>query len=174
MQLWYKSSFMAKKKLPCNIESCEIPVRHQLVKLFWLLSPAFTRWAESHMTQKDLTPQRVRLMALLLENGPMMMSALRNELGVSATNITALVDALEKDGMVKRRAHKTDRRTTMIEITAKAEKRLTENCSQFKEQVSAIFSDFSAAEQQQLHKLLERMRQALVKKKILSESKSCK
>jgi DNA-binding MarR family transcriptional regulator len=123
------------------------------------------------MTHKDLTPQRVRLMVPLLENGPMMMSALRDELGVSATSITALVDALEKDGMVKRRAHKTDRRTTMIELTAKAETKLTENCSQFKDQVSTIFSGFSPAEQRQLLGLLEHMREALVEEKILSPSK---
>jgi DNA-binding MarR family transcriptional regulator len=162
---------MANKKstpAPCM---ADIPVPHRLVKLFWQLAPAFTRWAESHMTQKDLTPQRVRLMVPLLENGPMMMSALRNELGVSATSITALVDTLEKDGMVKRRAHKTDRRTTMVEITAKAEKKLTDNCSHFKDQVSEIFSGLSAAEQKQLLALLEKMRGALVQEKILSDSK---
>lgn len=119
------------------------------------------------MHMKGLTPQRIRLMLPLKENGPMKMSALRDELGVTATSITALVDALEKDGMVRRRAHKTDRRATMIQLTPKAEKSLEENCSQFKDQVSAIFTGFSPKEQKDLRGLLERMREKLVEKDIL-------
>lgn len=161
------------KRNTCAWETDEAPAAHQLVQLFWMLGPAFTRWAESHMHQKGLTPQRVQLMALLMENGPMMMSALRNELGVTATNITALVDALEKDRMVARKAHPRDRRATMIEITPKAEKRMTESCSEFKERVSELFSGFTPAEQQQFRHLLERMRGALVERKILKESDSC-
>lgn len=161
---------MAAKNAHCPHPEETPPARHRLVQLFWMLGPAFTRWAETHMHQEGLTPQRVRLMALLLENGPMMMSGLRNELGVTATNITALVDALEKDGMVARKPHPSDRRATMIELTAKAEKRMTENCSQFKERVSELFSGFSIAEQQQFAAFLDRTRAALVKRHILQES----
>lgn len=150
----------------CSL-SPDAPPRHHLVHLFWQLAPAFMRWAESHMHQKGLTPQRIRLM-LPLKNGPMKMSALRDELGVTATSITALVDALEKDGMVKRVAHKTDRRTTLVKLTPKAEKSLEENCSQFKDNVATIFADFSPKEQKEFQKLLERMRNALVDKGILS------
>ncbi len=169
----YANIYRMNKKNACAWDVSDAPVKHRLVQLFWMLGPAFTRWAESHMNQKDLTPQRVRLMALLMENGPMMMRSLRNELGVTATNITALVDALEKDRMVIRKAHPKDRRATMIELTPKAEKRMTESCSEFKEQVSELFSGFSTAEQQQFHKLLERMRGALIERKILKESGVC-
>lgn len=161
------------KKAACSWDTGNAPVKHRLVQLFWLIGPGFTRWAESHMHQKGLTPQRVRLMALLMENGPMVMGALKNELGVTATNITALVDALQKDGMVTRKRHPKDRRATFISLTAKAEKRMTENCSEFKEQVSQLFSDFTPAEQQQLCRLLDRTREALVKRKILKETDSC-
>jgi DNA-binding MarR family transcriptional regulator len=165
---------MAKKQSALRLApGHDVPVKHQLVQLFWMLSPAFTRWAETHMHQKGLTPQRVRLMALLMENGPMMMSALRDELGVTSTNITALVDALEKDKMVTRRPHKKDRRATMIALTAKAEKKMTENCSEFKERVSEIFSVFSAGEQRQFLIYLERMKGALVTRNILKESDRC-
>lgn len=151
----------------------EMPVNHQLVKLFWIMGPAFTRWTESHMDQEDLTPQRVRLMVLLLEHGPMMMSSLRNELGVTATNITALVDALEKDGMVLRTPHPSDRRATMIELTSKAEKRLRESCSEFKDRVSELFTIFAPKEQEQLVDFLYRMREALIQKNILKEYNLC-
>lgn len=163
---------MAKKPTCAAGQQTPLPARHQLVQLFWMLGPAFTRWAESHMDQEGLTPQRVRLMALLMENGPMMMRSLRNELGVTATNITALVDALEKDGMVTRQPHPSDRRATMIELTAKAERKMTENCAHFKERVSELFGVFSAAEQKTLLSFLERMKGDLVKRKILKECTS--
>ena len=158
------------KPQPCNARhGKDAPVKHQLVQLFWMLGPAFTRWAESHMHQKGLTPQRVQLMALLMEQGPMIMSRLRDELGVTSTNITALVDALEKDGMVTRKPHPKDRRATVIELTAKAEKRMVEGCSQFKEQVSELFLVFSAPEQKQLLAYLDRVKGALVRRNILKE-----
>lgn len=151
----------------------DMPVSHQLTKLFWVLGPAFTRWAESHMHEKGLTPQRVRLMWPLIENGSMMMSALRDELGVSATNITALVDALEKDKMVTRKPHATDRRATLISITPKAEKMLTENCGEFRDKVAGIFSGLAKAEQQTLLGLLLKMRDALIARDVLEECDLC-
>ena len=160
------------KHKSCSL-SKNAPAKHRLIELFWTLGPAFTRWAESHMHQQGLTPQRMRLMGLLLENGPMMMSGLRDELGVTATNVTALVDALEKDRMVTRKPHATDRRATMIELTPKAEKRLMENCTEFKDHVSELFSVFGEKEQEQLVTLLLRMREALVERDILEVSELC-
>jgi DNA-binding MarR family transcriptional regulator len=157
------------KTSACLAYDKDIPPAHQLVKLFWVLGPGFTRWAEGHMNQEGLTPQRVRLMIFLMENGASKMSNLRDEMGVTATNITALVDALEKDGMVRRKPHPNDRRATLIELTAKGEKRMTENCLKFKDRVSQLFTVFSDAEQERLVKLLWRMREALVEKQILKE-----
>ena len=159
------------KKNPCT--AAELPTRHKLMKLFWVLGPAFTRWAESHMHQKGMTPQRLRLMWPLIENGPMMMSELRDELGVSATNITALVDALEKDKLVVRKAHATDRRATMIAVTAKGEKLLTENCGEFRDQVADIFSGFRKPDQEQFMAYLMQMREVLIQRGFLEECDFC-
>lgn len=148
-------------------ESQHLPVQHQLVKLFWMLCPAYMRWAESHMDGEKLTPQRVQLLGQLKENGAMMMSNLRDALGVTATNITALVDALEKDGFVVRSAHPTDRRATMIDLTPEARQMVEENCAVFRERMSELFTVFSAQEQEQLLDYLQRMREALVERKIL-------
>jgi DNA-binding MarR family transcriptional regulator len=162
------------KKPPTALPTYEtMPVKHKLIKVLWVLGPAFTRWAESHMHEKHLTPQRVRLMWPLIENGPQMMSALRDELGVSATNVTALVDALEKDGMVTRKPHDTDRRATLIAITPKAEKMLIEKCGEFHDEVASIFSGFTKAAQEQLLALLLQVREALIKQGMLEDCELC-
>jgi DNA-binding MarR family transcriptional regulator len=156
---------------PCVLsQKGSVPLEHQLTELFWILGPAFTRWAESHMHERGLTAQRVRLLGLLLKNGSMKMSRIKDELGVTATNVTALVDALEKDDLVARKPHPTDRRATMIELTVKAQKSLTENCTEFKNHVSEIFSVFTVAEKEIFVSYLTRMKGALVGHHILEES----
>lgn len=147
-----------------------VPLKHKLLHAFWLLGPAFTRWAESHTQSEGLTPQRMRLSELLFDNGPTKMCDLRDELGVTATNITALVDALEKDGMVERIPHPTDRRATLIQLTAKAHKTISFGCTEFKDKVSGLFSEFTVSEQEQLFRLLMKMKDGLVKREVLEES----
>ncbi len=84
--------------------------RQRLVELLWSFAPAFQRWSESQLEEKKLSSQRLRILGSLYDRGPRIMSDLKKELGVTATNITALVDALEEDGLVVRRAHPKDRR----------------------------------------------------------------
>lgn len=156
------------KKNDCNVGGGEQnPLKHQLMKLFWMLGPAYIRWAESIMEMDGYTPKRMYLMGLLFEYGPMMMCSIKDRLGVTATNVTALVDALEKEGMVERKPHPSDRRATIISLSPKAEEFLTVNCYSFKDRVSELFSVFSIEEQEQFLSFLLRMREVLIEKKIL-------
>lgn len=147
-----------------------VPLKHKLLHAFFKLGPAFTRWAESHMKSEGLTPQRMRLSELLFDNGPTKMCDLRDELGVTATNITALVDALEKDEMVERVPHPTDRRVTLIQLTDKARKTISFGCTDFKDKVSGLFEDFTKDEQEELFRLLMKMKDALIEREVLEES----
>lgn len=74
------------------------------------------------------------------------MSEIKEELGVTATNVTALVDSLEKDGLVKRKRHPTDRRATVIELSDNVMTELSPRCTEYKEQVAELFSDLSERE----------------------------
>ncbi len=109
------------------------------------------------MTDKSLSAPRLRILASLHDRGPRIMSDLKKEIGVTATNITALVDALEKDGLVKRSEHPTDRRATVIALTEKAECELKLGCSAYKERVAALFSDLSESECKEFTKTLEKL-----------------
>jgi DNA-binding MarR family transcriptional regulator len=58
------------------------------------------------------------LMTLLLtKGGSRRMSRLGWHMMVHPTTVTVAVDQLEKEGLVKRRPHPTDRRATLIELT---------------------------------------------------------
>jgi DNA-binding MarR family transcriptional regulator len=77
---------------------------------------AFLRWMDSRACGR-LTYPRLRLLEALHSGGPAKMASLAAQLGISARNMTALVDALEDARLVVRRPHPGDRRATLIELT---------------------------------------------------------
>lgn len=138
---------------PCTSKS----PRHRLVELLWSFTPAFQRWSESLMTEKNLSTQRLRILGSLYERGPRIMSELKDELGVTATNITALIDSLEKDELVVRQAHPRDRRATVIELSPKAKAEVVPECSAHKERVSELFSELSDSQCKEIARTLENL-----------------
>lgn len=109
------------------------------------------------MTEKGLSPQRLRILHSLHERGPRIMSDLKEELGVTATNITALVDTLEEDGFVVRKPHPDDRRATIIELSSKAESGINLGCTEYKSKVADLLSDLSESECKEFMKTLEKL-----------------
>jgi DNA-binding MarR family transcriptional regulator len=69
---------------------------------------------------------------------------------VTQRRITALVDALEEDGLVKRRPHPTDGRSTLVSITPAGTKQQDVNWQQHQEEVAQAFADLPAVQQEQL------------------------
>src|ERR1700683_4595794 len=88
-----------------------------LAHRFELFGQIFRRWLHSHTENGGVTPARLRLLGALHCMGPQIMTNLGDQLGVTARNVTALVDALESEGLVRRTPHPTDRRATVIELT---------------------------------------------------------
>jgi DNA-binding MarR family transcriptional regulator len=83
---------------------------------------AFDTWSRRIAVEsaRESVP-RLRLLYELHCNGPRKMADLADTLGVTPRNVTALVDGLEAEALVRRTPHPTDRRVTMVEITGGAE-----------------------------------------------------
>jgi DNA-binding MarR family transcriptional regulator len=73
-----------------------------------------------------LTVARATLLWRLRDTGPSTQRALADALGVSARNVTGLVDGLAEAGLVTREPHPTDRRAALVTLTAHAEAVLAE------------------------------------------------
>lgn len=71
--------------------------------------------------ESELTTARTHLLWVLGATGPSTQQSLASALGVSARNVTGLVDGLVSSGHVSRAAHPTDRRATLVTPTAKGE-----------------------------------------------------
>jgi DNA-binding MarR family transcriptional regulator len=80
----------------------------------------------SHLLQDDiartlagtpLTEARLGVLWVIQTMGPSTQQSIADALGVSARNISALVDALESTEYVQRTPHPTDRRAVLVELT---------------------------------------------------------
>lgn len=76
----------------------------------------------------DLRTRRV-VQALGL-SGPMPIVAVGKMLGVSASTMTGVADRLEREGYVRRKPHRTDRRASVLELTRRG-RRLFEDEKHF-------------------------------------------
>lgn len=73
---------------------------------------------DAELRPLNLTFARFEILTLLsfTRSGSLPMSKIGARLQVHPTSVTSSVDRLEEQGHVRRRAHKTDRRTTLVEI----------------------------------------------------------
>lgn len=139
-------------------------LRLRLVEEFAAFGPAYVRWVKSRMPEGGVSYARMRLLSALRCGGPKIMSGLSGELGVTPRNVTALVDALEEEGLVRRRPHPTDRRATVIEMTPQGERTCGKRYEEHPAAVAEVFDHLSEEDQRELLRLLGRLREALGRK----------
>lgn len=77
-----------------------------------------TKRADQILAPIDLTFARYELLVrLYFQDGSLPLSQLGKQLQIHQTSITSLVDRLEKQGLIKRTPHPTDRRSTIAQMT---------------------------------------------------------
>lgn len=106
------------------------------------------------MREQGASMARVRLLNVLACDGPRIMSDVGETLGVTARNVTALVDALEADGLVRRAAHPSDRRATLLELTAMGSDLHGRVFDEHRQAMAALFETLLPADQQRLLRLI--------------------
>lgn len=113
------------------------------------------------MQESDLSYARMRLLGALHCKGPQIMTSISDELRVTRRNVTALVDALEEEGLVRRQPHPTDRRATVIELTERGAKRVSGMYEEHRAAVAELFEGLSNDDRRALIRLLGSLREAL-------------
>ncbi|MGO9754272.1 MAG: MarR family winged helix-turn-helix transcriptional regulator [Solirubrobacteraceae bacterium] len=121
-----------------------------LVAAFTELGPAWSRWVQTCTPSAAVSYIRMRLLHVLESEGPRTMSELANALAVTPRRVTALVDALEADGLVERRPHPTDGRSTVVSLTRSGHKQQQVIWAERQREISEAFLDLSAEQQRQL------------------------
>ena len=133
----------------------------RLVDEFAVFGPAYMKWVRSRMREPGVSYARMRLLGALHCGGPTIMSGISDELGVTRRNITALVDALEEEGLVRRRPHPTDRRATVIELTDEGGRTMETLYDKHRRAVAELFAGLTREERGELVRLLGLLREGL-------------
>jgi DNA-binding MarR family transcriptional regulator len=129
---------------------------------FSLFAPAFLKWQYAGILVEGMTYPRMRLIHEIAEDGPQIMAELRDRLGVSARNVTALVDGLEKEGFARRVPHSTDRRAPIIQLTDEGREVHHAVYAAHADRTQALFAALSDRDQRHLRRILARLADALV------------
>jgi DNA-binding MarR family transcriptional regulator len=90
-----------------------------------------------------LSRARLSALSVIVFRGPLTLGDLATAEGVRSATMTGIVNGLERDGLVRRRPHGTDRRAVSVEATAAGRRVLERARSRRIEQVAARLDDLS-------------------------------
>ncbi len=122
-----------------------------------------TRSSESHLREflrvkHDTTLPRFDVLAALYRRRDgVTMSELSRMLLVSNGNATAVVDRLERDGLVRRTQSEQDRRTVFVALTPEGLANFEGLASDHEREVDRLFGGLSEADLDSLTEILKRM-----------------
>jgi DNA-binding MarR family transcriptional regulator len=123
--------------------------------LLWELMLARRSKFVALMGELDLTPVQGIVLRRLDPHRPTPMNEIAEHLACDASNVTGLVDRLERRGLVERRAAPTDRRVKTLVLTPEGialRRRVIERMSQPPDEIARL----SRADQRSLRDILRR------------------
>ncbi|MFF5204422.1 MarR family winged helix-turn-helix transcriptional regulator [Streptosporangium sp. NPDC000396] len=120
------------------------------------------RASEVHFSRFGLSTGRYRLLANLEDSdGEKAPSQLAKSLGVSRATVTGLVDGLEREGLVVRRASAEDGRGAVVVLTARGAQRLRDMAADHFARIQALVGGLTTDERGLFLDLLERISQRI-------------
>ena len=104
-----------------------------------------------------ITPSQLGVLEALSHLGPMPHCALAGKLLVSASNLTTVLDNLERDGLVRRDRDPGDRRVSITSLTPAGESRLASFFPVHVQRLVHAMSALDADEQAELGRLCKKL-----------------
>ena len=99
---------------------------------------------ERALDERGLSTARAEVLVVLHEHGPMVQRELSQALHCTPRHVTGLIDILEAQGWVVRGPHPTDRRATLVSLTAQGAKAAARMHAERQEAAAALFGDIPA------------------------------
>ena len=133
---------------------------YNIARTFTLLNRLFQR----HYARFDLTPAKLNVLMLVKHVGGdegLPQREIAKRLIISGSDVTGLIDRLEREGLLTRRGASSDRRVKLITITPKGSALLDTLWPAHIERAEQAMSSLSKREQGQLIGLLTKLRAKL-------------
>jgi len=86
------------------------------------LGKAMYKQADRFLSDYGLTPSQFEILTILSEEGAIPLNRVSERLCCACSNVTGIVDHLERDGLVKRQRSQEDRRVILLGLTEKGQK----------------------------------------------------
>lgn len=135
---------------------------HEALLNIYYTASMMKKRADVFFGRFGLTDVQFNMMVLLHyqsgKEGGLSQAQISDMMLVNRANITSLVDRMEKAGLIKRTAHKNDRRFNIIKLTAKGEKLFTKVEPFYIEQIKNAMTGITQIEQNRLMAALEKIR----------------
>ncbi|MEV4708644.1 MarR family transcriptional regulator [Actinoplanes sp. NPDC049316] len=98
-----------------NVSEC--PPAPEVLERVFAFAASVQQYMEAGLAEHGLSRARATVVWLVHRGGPHTQRALAQAIGVTARNVTALVDGLEESGFVRRVPHPEDRRALLVQLT---------------------------------------------------------
>lgn len=90
---------------------------HRFVQVLEAVSHRLTVRLQAALVERGLDQAQIHVLSLIAADGPMSMSEVHRRFGHRASTVTAVVDRLERRGLVERRTNPADRRSVVVDLT---------------------------------------------------------
>jgi MarR family transcriptional regulator, 2-MHQ and catechol-resistance regulon repressor len=130
------------------------------LKLFVVLTRAYNavqRHAEADSGRHGLTPGEFAIVEVLYHKGPLLLGEVQRKILASSGGVTYLVDRLEREGLVERRACPGDRRARYAALTRKGEALMARIFPKHAAVLERALSGLDESEQKQAIELLRKL-----------------
>ena len=124
--------------------------------LYWVTSIAGGFYAQVVATV-GLEPQQVATLQLLTTEGPVVQARLAERLHINKATMVGVLNGLEGQGLVERRAYAADKRALEIHPTAAGREKAEEVARVNREADLIFFAPLSRDEQRTFHALLSKL-----------------
>jgi DNA-binding MarR family transcriptional regulator len=126
----------------------------------WLLNQAAlhaSRLVGESFARAGVRRYHFSVLVALDEDGPASQAALGRRLWIDRSDMVAVINDLERDGLVARVRDETDRRRNLVRLTPAGKRALARLDAQVEEAQAALLAPLSAAERRTLERLLARV-----------------
>lgn len=128
------------------------------VPSFWInhASRLLMREFEQRLRPLDFGMAYLPVIMALHEEGPLSQKVLAERTRVEQPTMAALLTRMERDGVIEREAHPTDKRSMQIKLTPKAKARLPKAIDLLTEVADRVTEGFTASERAMFLTFLKR------------------
>lgn len=111
----------------------------------------------SALREEGLTPSQLGVLEALMHIGPMVQSELAEKLLTSPSNLTTVIDNLERDGLVERQRNTEDRRQIEVSLTSDGRELIEDVFPRHAQRITRLFGALDPEEQEELGRLCRRL-----------------